>query len=218
MVHLDTPSGYGSVCARLPSAAGAAVAQALADHPMRAGQQAHDALALALVAERARSQRSRHCSDGRQPAVIPRRGGVLHRPGGPQVNAPGLGRRVGRGAAPRGEAAAATGVWEVLAQTLHGRALSKRTAAAAAHRSHGGRTRPRAAAAAHKQPSQQTPPDDRYCGKGITPAGGDARALAVDSDRSRCSGAYARNWAIGGARLCVRWRVRCWNSDHARGG
>ncbi len=44
-------------------AAGAAVAQALADRPRRVGQQAHDA--LALVAERARSPGSRHCPDGR---------------------------------------------------------------------------------------------------------------------------------------------------------
>jgi hypothetical protein len=79
------------------------------------------------------------------------RGGLLHRPGGPQVNVPGRGRRVGRAAAPRGEAAAATGVCDVLAQTLHGRALSKRTAAAAAHRSDSGRTRRRAAAAAQRE-------------------------------------------------------------------
>jgi len=44
-------------------AAEAAVALPLADHPIRAGQHAHDA--LALVAGRARSQGSRRCSDGR---------------------------------------------------------------------------------------------------------------------------------------------------------
>ena len=50
-----------------------------------------------------------------------------HRPGGPQVDAPQRGRRLGRSGAPRGEAAAATGVCEVLAQG-HARASSKRTA------------------------------------------------------------------------------------------
>ena len=50
-----------------------------------------------------------------------------HRPGGPQVDAPRRGRRLGRSGAPRGEAAAATGVCEVLAQG-HARASNKRTA------------------------------------------------------------------------------------------
>ena len=43
------------------------------------------------------------------------RGGLPHRPGSPQVDAPRRGRRLGRSGAPRGEAAAATGVCEVLA-------------------------------------------------------------------------------------------------------
>ena len=55
------------------------------------------------------------------------RGGLPHRPGGPQVDAPRRGRRLGRSGAPRGEAAAATGVCEVLAQG-HARASNKRTA------------------------------------------------------------------------------------------
>ena len=50
-----------------------------------------------------------------------------HRPGGRQVDAPRRGRRLGRSGAPRGEAAAATAVCEVLAQG-HARASSKRTA------------------------------------------------------------------------------------------
>ena len=50
-----------------------------------------------------------------------------HRPGGPQVDAPRRGRRLGRSGAPRGEAAAATGMCEVLAQG-HARASSQRTA------------------------------------------------------------------------------------------
>jgi hypothetical protein len=43
------------------------------------------------------------------------RGGLLHRPGGPQVDGPRRRRRVGRSAARRGEAAAASGGCEVLA-------------------------------------------------------------------------------------------------------
>ena len=54
-------------------------------------------------------------------------------------------------------------VWDVLAQTLHDRALSKRTAAAAAHRSDSGRTRRRAAAAAQRQASAMAPADDCSC-------------------------------------------------------
>jgi hypothetical protein len=136
------------------------------------------------------------------------RGGVLHRPGGPQANAPGRGRRVGRGAAARGEAAAATGVWEVHAETPHGRALSKRTAAAAAHRSDSGRTRPRTAAAAHRHACTC---GRRHACSFIEAAAGSAHtpsakatAVGQQGPRGRRPRRYPRNDKAGLAPLTAR--------------
>jgi hypothetical protein len=110
------------------------------------------------------------------------RGGVLHRPGGPQVNA--LDADAASAAVPLREAKQPPppgwGTW--LLRSWHGRALSKWTAAAA-HRSDSRQTQPRATAAAQIQACVAWPRRDCFCFR----AGSD-RATATPRTHPSCRG------------------------------
>ncbi len=108
-----------------------------------------------------------------------------HCPGGPRVDARRRRRRVGRSVAPPGEAAAAIGVCEVLAQTARSR-LEQAAGRLARHRSDSRPTRLGAAAPAQKEPS------------------GGSRATSLCWRQARAergvSGPFARGRGAGGRR------------------
>jgi hypothetical protein len=130
--------------------------------PARLGRRR--ALCIARVSESPPGRR-RGDRKGRQPAVIPRAAECCIAPAVHKSIRLDTDAASAAVALREAKQQRPPGVWEVLAETPHGRALSTRTAAAAAHRSDSGRTRPRAAAAAQTQsrrsPEPRQPRDDR---------------------------------------------------------